>query len=60
VISQVWGDLQMVSKHQLAKHQDYVAAIGTIALEVVDLELELSIFVGANLDGDAKGERRST
>jgi hypothetical protein len=39
----------MVSKHRLAKHQDYVAAIGTIALEVVDLELELSILLARTL-----------
>jgi hypothetical protein len=33
----------MVSKHQLAKHPEYVTAIGMIALEIVDLELELSV-----------------
>lgn len=33
----------MVTKHQLAKHTEYCTAIGTIALEVVDLELELSV-----------------
>ena len=33
----------MVTKHQLAKHPEYVTAIGMIALEIVDLELELSV-----------------
>jgi hypothetical protein len=39
----------MVSKHQLARHQDYVAAIGMIALEVADLEHELSILLARTL-----------
>lgn len=30
------------TKHQLAKHPDYVEAIGMIALETVDLELQLA------------------
>jgi hypothetical protein len=33
----------MVTKHQLAKYPEYVTAIGMIALEIVDLELELSV-----------------
>jgi hypothetical protein len=33
----------MVTKHQLAHHPEYVQAIGMIGLEIVDLELELSI-----------------
>jgi len=39
----------MVSKHQLAKYPDYVAAIGMIALEVVDLELVLSVLLARTL-----------
>jgi hypothetical protein len=39
----------MVTKHELAKHPDYVAAIGIIALEVVDLELELAVLLARTL-----------
>jgi hypothetical protein len=39
----------MPTQHQLARHPDHVKAIGMIALETVDLELELAILFSSML-----------